>query len=444
MRLLIKQSKIKQVSQQLQEIFDEAGLEQSARQLCFVQRRRKLGSSSFVQLCIHGVSKDGLVVALNELCAVALGMGIELCPQSLNERFNEQGAVFMQRFFERVLDKRLGDGEKLATLAQFNGVYLQDATIYQLPEELRNLFRGSGGGGSQAALKIDCLTDIQAGKWYLHFKNGASNDGAAKLLQVPSKSLWLRDLGYFKLRDLETIASQGAYFVSRLRTDMIVETCTVPAQPIDLLKWAKQMQEGQIKQAWVWVGASKKGPFRLIVQKEPKEVADAKRHKLRTDKQNKRKGLTKRRLALCDLNIYLTNLNEGEWPAEFVIQLYRIRWQIEILFKVWKSILKIGKVHQMKPQRFLCLMYAQMAWALVNAKIFQYCKVNFWNRAQVEISELKAFKIMRQYSHRLLEALFENTMELYLEFFRLLFRALEKLGAKQPKKTNKSKLFCIC
>lgn len=150
------------------------------------------------------------------------------------------------------------------------------------------------------------------------------------------------------------------------------------------------------------------------------------------------------RLALCDLNIYLTNLEADQWRAEMVIQLYRIRWQIEILFKVWKSILKIGRVHPMKPHRFLCLMYTQMAWALLNAKIFQYCKVIFWNKARIEISELKAFKIMRQFNHRLRAALLENTQNSYVEFFRLLWKALTKLGVKHPKKNNKNKLLCIC
>ncbi|MCB9300372.1 MAG: IS4 family transposase [Lewinellaceae bacterium] len=446
MRLLIKQSKIKQVEQQLQKLFDKTGLEEEARRLGFVQRERKLGGPAFVQLCIHGVSKDGLVSSLTELCAVALDLGIELCGQSLDERFNERGVDFIQRFFERVLDSALGAGEKLATLKQFNGVYLQDATIYQLPERLKEVYRGSGGGGSPAAIKIDCLTDIQAGKWYLHFKDGASSDSGACLLSVPRQSLWLRDLGYFKLDDFQTIASQGAYFASRLRCDIVLEQTSEPAQPIDLLQWAQNMKEGQIKEAQVWAGGDgrRKGPFRLIVQKVPKEVADAKRHKLRTDKQNKRKGLTKRRLALCDLNIYLTNLDAEEWPARLVIVLYRIRWQVEILFKVWKSILKIGAVRPMKPHRFLCLMYAQMAWVLLNAKIFQFCKATFWNKAKVELSELKAFKILRKFSHRLLKALAENTTGLYLEFFQLLFNALARLGAKHPKKTNRNELLCIC
>lgn len=444
MRLLIEPSKIKLVSQQLQKLFDKTDLAEVAQRLGFVQRKRKLGGPDFVHLCIQGVSTDGLLSSLTELCAVAKDVGVELCRQSMNERFNEAGVNLMQSVFDQVLDSSLGQGEKLPRLEQFNGVYVQDATIYQLPEGLKVWFKGSGGGGSEAAIKIDCLTDLQVGKWYLHFKDAVSNDGSARLLSVPSRSLWLRDLGYFKLEDFQTIAEQGAYFVSRLRSDILLEEVQSEGQSIDLLEWAKQMQAGQIKEAKVWAGADRKGPFRLIVQKVPQQVADAKRKKLSTDKQNKRKGLTKRRLALCDVNIFLTNLDTEEWPAMLLIDLYRIRWQIEILFKAWKSILKIGKVHPMKIHRFLCLMYGQMIWAVLNAKIFQYGKIYFWNELALEISELRGFKILRQLKHRLHRAMRECLLELYMEFLELLFLALAKNGVKQPKKSNKNRLLCSC
>ncbi|MBK8808438.1 MAG: transposase [Bacteroidales bacterium] len=34
--------------------------------------------------------------------------------------------------------------------------------------------------------------------------------------------------------------------------------------------------------------------------------------------------------------------------GETICKLYRIRWQIELVFKVWKSILHIDQTHKMK------------------------------------------------------------------------------------------------
>jgi hypothetical protein len=240
--------------------------------------------------------------------------------------------------------------------------------------------------------------DIRAGKWHLHLIDGASSDAAADMPGVPERSLLLRDLGYFKIKDFCTVDSQGAFFLSRLRTDVLLYQASQPDKQICLVSWSKRMRVGEVRDVEVLVGKDKKGPFRLVVQKVPKKTADAKRHKLRTDKQNKRKGLTDERLQLCCLNIYLTNLHAEGWPSLLVIELYRIRWQIELLFKVWKSTLKLGRARPMKPCRFLCLLYGQLIWALLNSKIVLRCKVLFWNGADFETSEMKAYKIIRALS----------------------------------------------
>jgi hypothetical protein len=137
MRHLIEESKIKQISRQLQELFDKASIEEEALCTGFVQWFRQLGGSDFAQMCIQGVTKDGMAASLTELCAIALDLGVEICPQSLNERFNEEGAELMRRLFFMVLRASLGDGDKPALLEQFSGgVFLEDATITQLPERL--------------------------------------------------------------------------------------------------------------------------------------------------------------------------------------------------------------------------------------------------------------------------------------------------------------------
>ncbi|KTA86978.1 hypothetical protein VO71_21075 [Aeromonas salmonicida subsp. smithia] len=35
--------------------------------------------------------------------------------------------------------------------------------------------------------------------------------------------------------------------------------------------------------------------------------------------------------------VWMTNLARETWPAERVMRLYRCRWQVELLFKEWKS-----------------------------------------------------------------------------------------------------------
>ncbi|MEP7108478.1 MAG: transposase [Ferruginibacter sp.] len=45
--------------------------------------------------------------------------------------------------------------------------------------------------------------------------------------------------------------------------------------------------------------------------------------------------------------------------------LYKIRSQIELVFKVWKSVLKIQLVRKMKSERFRCYLYGKLLWVLL-------------------------------------------------------------------------------
>ena len=42
----------------------------------------------------------------------------------------------------------------------------------------------------------------------------------------------------------------------------------------------------------------------------------------------------------CQLNLFVTNIPKGDCTANEIYQLYKIRWQIELIFKTWKSVLK--------------------------------------------------------------------------------------------------------
>ena len=47
---------------------------------------------------------------------------------------------------------------------------------------------------------------------------------------------------------------------------------------------------------------------------------------------------------LMGMNVYITNTSLEGVPTNYVHSLYSLRWQIEILFKTWKSFLKLMNV----------------------------------------------------------------------------------------------------
>ncbi|HGK0946593.1 TPA: transposase, partial [Streptococcus pneumoniae] len=54
------------------------------------------------------------------------------------------------------------------------------------------------------------------------------------------------------------------------------------------------------------------------------------------------------------INLLITNVSSKHLPHNEVYELYSLRWQIEIIFKTWKSIFKIHEVKPVKLERFQC------------------------------------------------------------------------------------------
>ncbi|WP_195655631.1 transposase [Bacteroides sp. 1001136B_160425_E2] len=56
----------------------------------------------------------------------------------------------------------------------------------------------------------------------------------------------------------------------------------------------------------------------------------------------------------------MTNVPSYILSAKDIQDLYHIRWQIELIFKQWKSTYGIHRISTMKVYRFLCMFYAKL------------------------------------------------------------------------------------
>ncbi|MCR8983452.1 transposase, partial [Brevibacillus laterosporus] len=68
---------------------------------------------------------------------------------------------------------------------------------------------------------------------------------------------------------------------------------------------------------------------------------------------------------LSAINIYITNAPSTEVPTENVHPLYSLRWQVEILFKTWKSFFGIDHCKEIKQERLECHLYGQLISILI-------------------------------------------------------------------------------
>jgi len=91
-------------------------------------------------------------------------------------------------------------GGMAALCPRFKRILIYDSTSFQLPEELASYFRGSGGGGSEAAVKILFGDDVKSHHFFYRLQDGVAHDQLHQgdyLQQLDAEDLEISDLGFF-------------------------------------------------------------------------------------------------------------------------------------------------------------------------------------------------------------------------------------------------------
>lgn len=127
----------------------------------------------------------------------------------------------------------------------------------------------------------------------------------------------------------------------------------------------------------VYIGVKDSLPIRLVLLPVPEDVAQKrlkkiKAHAANTSKQRKPWAISEERKLLCKFTIFITNVPAGMLTREQILAYYSLRWQIEILFKIWKSILEIDKIGQVSLFRFEVYLYSRLILLLLNSQILVF------------------------------------------------------------------------
>lgn len=353
-------------------------VEAKARQSGFVKRGSKLTGLRFTNLLVF--SNGNLAeTSLSEMCQeYEYSYGQSLSKQSLDERFNESSVVFLKLLMQEVLSRHVPSDKFKDLLPCCKTIRIKDATSFQLPEDLQNIYHGSGGHTSKACLKIQFEYDLKSGKIIdLSIGPYTTTDltnSYETIESVNRQDLLLRDLGYIGLDFLGKIQEKEAYFLNRIKSNINVwlRSKNDYFAELDLAKVEKQMRESNIKtrEFSVCLGSDKKVNCRLIVECLPEEVKAEKLRKAKRAAQREGRELGKDTISRIGLNLFVTNLKEEDIPKEQVWSLYRLRWQIELVFKVWKSIASVHKIKKAKRERIECHLYGKLLWVLLGWNIY--------------------------------------------------------------------------
>jgi hypothetical protein len=362
---------IPQLVEVLQELLTSVA-DRIARETGFVRRESKLGGAEFSQTLVFGwlANPDA---TLNELVQAAATLGVIITEQGLDNRFTATAAECLRRILETAVGMVVSARPVVVPILQrFNGVFIQDSTTITLPEVLADLWRGCGNasGTGQAALKVQVQFDYSSGTLsQIVLQDGRASDRNAPIQSaaLPAGALRLADLGYFSLPVLATLSEQDVYWLTRPQAGTAIYDPS--GKRLDLLALLHPKDITTVDQA-ILVGSEQRLPCRLLAVRVPQAVADKRRQQLHTEARHKGQTVSDKRLALADWTIFITNTPCDKLSLHEALTLAHCRWQIELLFKLWKSHGHIDTSRSDKPWRVLCEVYAKLLAMIVQHWLF--------------------------------------------------------------------------
>ena len=378
---------IHQISKAMQNVLTEKA-DQAATTTDFIQRQGKVTGANFCQTLVFGWLQNP-EATLEELSQSGVSVGLEISPQGLDQRFTQRASDCLYEVLQAAIAETIqSEAVAIPLLQRFAGVYIEDSSCIALPEELATVWLGCGGNKftSNGAVKLQVRWDMLQGRLdgpYL--TDGRTHDRVASEMNqaLPEGSLLIRDLGYWKLAAFATAGQSEMYWLSRMQAQTgFYDQAGQQWTQVTFL----QQQTGDSFDCPIELGVKKRIPARLVGFRVPAPVAAERRRKLKADAKRKGQTLSSARLALCDWSLFVTNVPEELLTPAEILVLARLRWQIELLFKLWKSHGHIDKSRSEKPWRILCELYAKLIGMIVQHWSFLLGNWAFPDRSLVKAS----------------------------------------------------------
>ena len=187
-------------------------------------------------------------------------------------------------------------------------------------------------------------------------------------------------LGYYRLKAGDIIVADNGYgyrrsvALARLQQAHVVirvRPSTFPFEQadgavVDVLPQLRRAEAPVLDMSgWCTDTTGERYPVRLLAAKLPKSQAEEAQRRARRKAQKHGRNVQAQTLLVAGWVLIITTLPQEQWEAEAVLRLYRVRWQIERVFKRMKSILHLAALRGRTAASIeVSLLALLVAWAL--------------------------------------------------------------------------------
>jgi hypothetical protein len=198
--------------------------------------------------------------------------------------------------------------------------------------------------------------------------------GGERLERTPMQKgdVLLADRNYLRPVAVRAAAQAGAYVLLRLRWTHAA-LCDVHDRPFSALAHARRLKVGQVGD-WPVVLLDPNGtPIagRVIATKLPAPVAAKAERRVVKAAVKKSKTSDRRSLEAAHFVMVFTTLPAAVLAAPDVLDLYRVRWQIELAFKRHKQLLQLGRLPHKHAQAAQGWILAKLVIALLLETLYR-------------------------------------------------------------------------
>jgi hypothetical protein len=333
--------------------------------------------------------------------------------EALHQRFTAPAAAFLHHCLHAVLRHKLQPMPiQTKRLQPFARVLLVDSSSWDVSKKLGAVLPGSGGNASSANCKLQTVYDYKQGELTFLTETAGTVPDNRYTDHLPALAnttdLLLFDQGYFKLATFNALMAKGAFFLTRLFLDTTVHDAQTSRQ-LDLGRVLKAAPGPTVeRQVRLGQGPNHTHACRLVGLRLPAQVAQARRRRFKAHARRQGRTGSPRHLALCNWTLLITNVPEPWLPLDMVRALYTLRWQIELLFKQFKSILRVHQSATGNVHRLRCELYGKLIAAVWVQRLHAVATTALWNTSRQEISLAKLYKRLQERAFLLAQLMMES------------------------------------
>ena len=356
----------------------EQTIDRIARDTGFMKRKGKVPPCCFVNTLLFN-ENDHAHTSLPDLTAdLNQAYGIDISKEAMHKKFTAESVNFLKGLLAELLAGQLQTPADSPIALHFARIKVKDSTKFSLPDNYDNQYKGYGNFCKKNGLmSLQYEYDLVSCKWLsFDMTKGLRNDqqdSKETTGSITKGDLHIRDLGYITPTYLSAVTGKEAFFLNRLPPKAGVFTTAMKP-----LNW-KKIDAGFKKSALacreldVLVYEKNQIACRLIIERVNDNEYDRRLEKARASAKSRGVGVSELHKMKLRYNTFITNVCSSILPYTVIRKTYYLRWQIELVFKTWKSFFRIDKIKKVKKERLECQLLAKLLWILINWGLFRTC-----------------------------------------------------------------------